>query len=124
MANNRGLGDYPIMAELKDEDKWLKYFTVKQLIYYGIAIGIGVLTTFLLSKIGLEVIGFVLILINLATAIFLQMKIPPDKYLIGSGYEVSRILIRLFKKNFIKKNRVIYTKNYDEAKETEEEWQC
>ena len=26
---------HPVMSELKDEDKWLKYFTVKQLIYYG-----------------------------------------------------------------------------------------
>ena len=106
---------HPVMSELKDEDKWLKFFTVKQLIYYGVAIAIGVGLTVLLHRLfHAEVIGFMVIIINVCLAFLLQKNIPNDgdKYIIGGGMPLQTILIRLLKKR-LKRNRVIYVKNYD-----------
>lgn len=107
---------HPIMTELKDEDKWLKFFTIKQLIYYAIAIVIGILATLILKNIHLEAVGFVMIIVNIAIAFLLQMKIPEsgDKYIIGAGMPLQTILFRLLKK-LLPKNRVIYVKNYDSS---------
>ena len=62
------IGEYPVMSELKDEDKWFRFFTLKQLFYYGIALFLGIITTVLLYKVGLEIIGIVCIIINLIIA--------------------------------------------------------
>lgn len=105
---------HPVMSELKDEDKWLKYFTRKQLIYYGVAIALGVGVTVILHNLfHAEAVGFVVIIVNIALAIILQLKIPEsgDKYIIGGGMPLQMILIRMLKKS-LPKNRVIYVKNY------------
>ncbi len=110
------IGEYPVMSELKDEDKWFRFFTLKQLFYYGIALFLGIITTVLLYKVGLEIIGIVCIIINLIIAALLQATIPSDKYLIGGGMKTQIIVKRLFLK-LLPENRIIYTKNYDESKE-------
>ena len=114
----------PVMSELKDEDRWLKYFTIKQLIYYGIAIFIGIVETMLLHRLfHAEAIGFVLIIVNVAISVLLQLKIPDgnDKYIIGGGMPLQLIVFRLVLKS-IPKNRVIYVKNYEASKEGAKEW--
>lgn len=118
---------HPVMSELKDEDKWLKYFTMKQLLYYFVAIALGIGVTVLLHRFfHAEAVGFVVIIVNVALAVILQLKIPEsgDKYIIGGGIPLQTILIRVIKKN-LPKNRVIYVKNYDAslkgAKEREDE---
>lgn len=106
---------HPVMSELKDEDKWLKYFTVKQLIYYGVAIALGIGVTVILHRLfHAEAVGFVVIIVNVALAVILQLKIPDsgDKYIIGGGMPLQMILLRVIKKS-LPKNRVIYVKNYD-----------
>ena len=118
---------HPVMSELKDEDKWLKYFTMKQLLYYFVAIALGIGVTVLLHRLfHAEAVGFVVIIVNVALAVILQLKIPEsgDKYIIGGGMPLQTILIRVIKKN-LPKNRVIYVKNHDAslkgAKEREDE---
>lgn len=109
--SNKSLGDYPIMKELKDEDKWFKYFTMKQLLAYGIAASVGIALTVLLYKVGLEIIGIVFLIFNIAIVAIMQIKIPYDKYLIGGGFRVFNIFQRLILKY---RNRVIYTRNVNE----------
>lgn len=115
MENDR-LGDYAVMHELKDEDKWLKYFTKKQLLYYGVAILIGIGEILLLYKISLVVVGVELLIINLIVAFLIQQKMPQDKYLWGGGTLIQELLLRVIKKNLPGK-RNLYTKFYDDERE-------
>lgn len=108
MDNNR-LGDYPCMTELKDEDRWLKFFTKKQLLYIGVAALLGIGEIVLFYKIGLTVVGVELLLINIAVSFVIQQKLPPDKYLWGGGTLIEELLFRVVKKN-LPGRKILYTK--------------
>lgn len=112
MENDR-LGDYAVMHELKDEDKWLKYFTKKQLLYFGVAILIGFGEIALFYHIGLVVVGVELLIINLIIAFLIQQKMPQDKYLWGGGTLIQELLLRVIRKNLPGK-KILYTKFYED----------
>lgn len=112
----KSLGDYPIMSELKDEDKWLKFFTVKQLIYFGIALALGIGEIIVFNYIHLIIVGIELLIINVFLAWLLLQNMPNDKFIWGGGTPIKTIALRLVKKN-LPSNRVIYTKNYNDTRE-------
>ena len=105
-------GSYQIPKEFKDEDKWLRYFTKKQLGYAAIAIAIDIGLLFLTYKIGIIHVGiFFSVLILMAILGFAFMSVPTSKYLLGGGYPLSTIAFRIIRRH-LPKNRVIYVKNY------------
>jgi hypothetical protein len=110
------LGSYQIPKEFKDEDKWFRYFTKKQLIFVGGAIFLSVVITSFFSGLGLIKVGIsiseVILLLTIAVAF---IRIPTDRYLIGGGYHIMQILMRLVIKR-LKQNRILYVKNYSEEK--------
>ncbi len=107
------LGSYDIPKELKDEDKWFRYFTKRQLAYVGAGILIDALMLSALSKIGLFEVGLALAELVLIVAFIIAFgKIPEDRYLMGGGYNASTIILRLISKK-LPKNKVIYVNNYD-----------
>lgn len=107
------LGKYRIMKPLKDEDRWLKFFTKKQ---FGFLIPAGVLS-FVLYKVftGMELrpVGIMSATLIMMTALFVSMyQIPNNRYMISGGRPVYVVLFRLLRKS-MKKNKVVYTKNYE-----------
>lgn len=115
MESNR-LGDYAVMAELKDEDKWLKYFTKKQLLYFGVASVLGIGEIILFYKLGLVIIGVELLIINIVIAFVIQLRMPSDKYLWGGGTLIEELLLRIIKKN-LPGHKILYTKFIEEEEE-------
>ena len=108
------LGSYQIPKELKDEDKWFKYFTKKQLIVVGSALGISALILSFFAGVHMLPVGICIsevILLLSVTATFI--RIPTDKYLIGGGYHIAVILWRFICRK-LPKNKVLYVKNYEE----------
>lgn len=111
------LGNYQIPKEFKDEDKWFRFFTKFQLALFGIAVGISIVILLITSAIHLLPLGVILTEILVGAAlVFGFIKLPQDRYMIGGGYPLRTIAIRLLTKNF-RKNKKIYVKNYDEAKQ-------
>ena len=108
------LGSYQIPKEFKDEDKWFKYFTKKQLVIVGGALALSVVIVGFFFGIHLLPVGVIIgeTIMLLAVGIAF-IKIPTDRYLIGGGYPVSQILIRLIVKK-LPGNKVLYVKNYEE----------
>lgn len=111
------LGNYRIMKPLKDEDRWFKFFTKKQLVF--VIIG-GVLSAIIASffrSLGLTVVGIVLVeIIMVCVMVMAFLKLPYDKYLIGGGRQAYEIVWRLIVKR-MPSSRVIYTKNYEDMEE-------
>ena len=109
MAN---YGKYRIPREFRDEDKWFRFFTKQQLIYVAVAIAIDlvlIMTTLSLHMLG---IGVALSVVTLVVTMFLAFfVIPPDKYLVGGGYRITIIILRLFYRR-LPQNRVLYVKGY------------
>lgn len=115
MESNR-LGDYAVMQELKDEDKWLKFFTKKQLLYMGVAALVGLGEIALFYRIGLVVVGVELLIINVAVSFLIQQKMPQSKYLWGGGMLIEDLLLRVIKKNLPGRKK-LYTKFINEKEE-------
>lgn len=106
MAN----GVYEVPRELKDEDKWFRFFTKKQLFIVGIAVGICGFLFAILTGLGLFVLALIISVVILVLAIFYAFFIMPDnKYLYGGGYEISTLIMRLINKKVISR-KVIYVK--------------
>ena len=108
------LGSYQIPKEFKDEDKWFKYFTKKQLIVVGSALGASTLIMSFFYGIGMFPVGLSIsevVLILSVTSSFI--RIPNERYLIGGGYHIAVIVWRFIVKKF-PKNKVLYVKNYEE----------
>lgn len=105
------MGEYPIPDELKDEDKWFKFFTLKQLMFVGAAacidaviIKVGIVYDALL--VSLVIAGIILGFVMLVT----MKKIPKEKYIYGSGKPLYSLLIaRIIRKG----HKTICIKNYD-----------
>lgn len=111
------LGSYRIMKPLKDEDRWFKFFTKRQLLFVIVGIVLSSFVYPFFSKLGLRIVGIILVeIIMLSMLVLAFLKLPYAKYLIGGGRYVHEILMRLLVKK-LPKNRVIYTKNYDEIEE-------
>ena len=105
-------GKYRIPREFKDEDKWFRFFTKGQLSYMAVAIALDfvfILISRLLHVLG---IGIALSVITIMVTLFLAFFVmPPDKYLMGGGYRITVLLLRMFYRR-LTKNRVLYVKGY------------
>ena len=108
------LGNYTIPKELKDEDKWFRFFTKTQLLHIGAAalIDLGIISFFRLIKV--PYVSIILSEIVMICAVIVAfVPVPTDRFMIGGGYSLRAIMVRLVRKKF-RKNRVIYVKGYDE----------
>lgn len=105
------LGQYRRPPELRDEDKWFKFFTKTQLLGVGIALLIAGYLLIFFSTHGLFAIGFGLAFIIMLFAIIIMMfQMPKEKYLLGGGEELRTLLFRIIRKR-LRKNRKIYVNN-------------
>lgn len=111
------LGNYQIPKEFKDEDKWFRYFTKFQLALFAIAVGISIVVLMVTAAIHLLPIGIIIteLLVGLSL-VFGFITLPQDRYMIGGGYPLRTIIMRLIVKN-LRKNKKLYVKNYDEARQ-------
>lgn len=107
------LGQYKTPGELKDEDKWFKFFTKKQLVIAIVVLIIDWNIAVIFNKIHLIVIGITLdILITIIMAIITLFPMPQSKYIFGGGMPLYRLVLRIIlRKTF---NRKIYTTMSDE----------
>lgn len=102
------LGQYKTPSELKDEDKWFKYFTKKQM-----AVAIAVLvfdwnTARIFNKLNLIVVGMTIdIFVTIVMAVITLLPMPQNKYLFGGGLPLYRLAYRVFLRKTL--NREIYT---------------
>ena len=111
------LGNYRIMKPLKDEDRWFKFFTKKQLAFAATGLVLSFVSYGFFDGIGLRVVGlFVAETIMCTLLILAFLKLPFQKYLIGGGRYAHEILWRLIVKS-MPRNKVIYTKNYEQIEE-------
>lgn len=110
------LGKYKIPTPFKDEDKWLKYFTKKQLMYigFGLMICLPLLKLTWTAPSLLKIPVMVFCIIVMGTALIIGMAtMPDDKYLWGGGTKLDKLLFRIIRKR-LKSNKVLYVKNYKE----------
>ena len=109
------LGSYQIPKEFKDEDKWFRFFTKKQLIVVGAALAACVVIVSFFYGIGMLKVGLAIaeIIMVLAVAVVF-IRIPTDRYLIGGGYHIAQIVGRLIIKR-LPGHKIIYVKNYEEG---------
>lgn len=113
------LGTYKVPSPFKDEDKWFRYFTKKQLLFVGLAAIAAIMLTVFFSKIHMPAIGVgigAVLVIGIGALVF--VTIPQDKYLIGGGYKLEEIALRVVIKHF-PKNKRLYIKNYDDSEPLE-----
>ena len=107
------LGNYRIMKPLKDEDRWFKFFTKKQLVFIAPGIILSIVLYNLFTMVGFRLGGIVAATFIIAVSLLIAMfTIPLSRYMISGGRPVYVVLYRLIRKRR-KKNRVIYTKNYE-----------
>ena len=109
-------GSYRVPDELKDEDKWFLFFTKKQLVYIIGSFIFAALFFLLFKKINLEIIGLgVGVFVILVTIIFAMIPIPPERYLMGGGYSMEVLAMRLLCKAL--RGKKLYVKNYSDSVE-------
>ncbi len=107
------LGNYKIPKQFKDEDRWFKFFTKKQLLILGIGIALSMAVLAITSAIHLTGIGIICLVLNLAVSACLAfVPMPADRYLLGGGYPLLTIVLRLINKYLIEP-KVLYVKNYE-----------
>lgn len=115
------MGEYPVPGELKDEDKWFKFFTLKQLFIVGSA---GVICAGII-KLGIAVKmimpAAVISALIMAITIFMAVKkISKKRYILGSGRPMySLIVARLIRMS----HKKICIKYYNDVSELIEEYQ-
>lgn len=107
------LGSYKVPPELNDETKILKLFSRKQFFLIAGFVIAGFVLMVLFIALNLFPIGLLLFLLISAIGLLLVMtKVPEHLYLIGCGNTFFTVVVRILRKKK-KKNRVIYTKNYN-----------
>lgn len=104
------MGKYKIPRPFKDEDKWFRFFTKKQLLYLFVCCFLAIGSVMLLSKIYLTVIGFVVAIFFLMFGFIVpRFDMPLNKYLWGGGVSLEKLSLRVLIKQ-LPKNKVIYIK--------------
>lgn len=107
------IGKYKVPRELQDEDRWLKFFTKRQLaiLIVALLIDFGVITVF--YRLHLVVVGVVLaILIFVFALAIIYLKMPRSRHTHGGGLGFDTIVTRIIKRKR-SKNRVVFTACYD-----------
>ena len=89
---------HEIPSEFENEERWLKYLTLKSLICCLAAFGIGVLlsklSSFLFST---SVPGIILgVILVLAAYVITMLKLPDEDYMKGGGLVIEKYLINRF----------------------------
>lgn len=115
---------YNIPRNVKGEGRILYVFSYKALIYTGIGIGIGLIFYFILSLMGLDVVGYVIIgilgFIGFGIGTF---KVPDVVFLKGArlaaGDKIDDVIIRAIKFKMNKNKYYIFKE--EEPKEKVEE---
>jgi len=103
------IGKYKVPRELQDEDKWLKFFTKRQLaiLIVALLIDLGLITIF--QKLHIVVVGVVLALIILiSAAAVVYLKMPRSRHTHGGGLGLDTIVLRILKRKR-SKNKVVFT---------------
>ena len=104
------LGKYRVPRELKDEDKWFKFFTKKQLLVAAVVLFIDAWIVVISNRLKMIVVGIVIALfIAIMTAIILVGKMPAKRYIHGGGLGFDALIMRVLKRKCLKKNRCIFT---------------
>ena len=105
-------GKYRIPREFQDEDKWFRFFTKQQLIYLAAALAIDFVLIVVTLSLHILGVGIALSVITIIVTMFLAFFVmPPDKYLMGGGYRITVLILRMFYRR-LPKNRVLYVKGY------------
>ena len=101
------LGRYKVMREMKDEDKWFRWFTKEQIIYLVLFGGIGVGIVILFHSIRLTLIGMVIAILLITGGLILpRFNMPDDKYILGGGMPLKLLAKRIIIKQFIAKKKI------------------
>lgn len=112
-----GLGKYKVPSELKDENKWFKFFTIPQLAIVGVAFIVALAVGAFLTKCGLFPFAvFFFFVIMLCTLSMVMFKVPDEYYLLGARQPVGMVLLRLIIKK-IKYHRVFASYSDDTGRE-------
>lgn len=108
-------GKYTRPRKLKDENKWMKFFTIPQLFFIMLAVLlVGPIALFLSSN-GMFPLGLFLFLFFVgATVGIVMFKVPSELYLFGADVPIMQIFLRILLKKIRKKK--ISTANYDETR--------
>lgn len=100
-----------VPGEFKNETKWLKYFSTKQVCFLGVALFITSLCY--KASVALGGSGFPGVMVGLVIGFFILLpvliKIPETEYLRGGGLYVSELFARLWIRKHTKK---IYVKGW------------
>lgn len=111
-------GKYKVPKPIQDEDKWMKFFTKKQLLALVVAaiVGFGIIR--LTYCIHLVMIGVILtILLIVATLLATMATMPNEKYLFGGGCPIWQIGYRIIRRKLFPSNKVIYTSTQEDESE-------
>lgn len=105
-------GVHEVPRPLQDEDKWFK-LTKRQWVIVLPAMVISIVLLRFFFKMHLLPIGIAATVLIMCIAVIMAwFELPPEKYLFGTGIKLDKLVLRLLKKQ-LPKNKVIYTKNYD-----------
>lgn len=107
---------FNIPLEFKDEEKWFKFFSKKNLIVLVCCEGVVGLGFKLLQSVGLHIEIPYLVVGELITAIITALTMipqPETMYLTGGGQTLADILL---KKIYRKTHKILYVKGYGKSK--------
>jgi len=114
----QGYGDHKVTDPFKDEDKWL-WLTKRQLF---MLVPVVLLCWGIIKQTfqwGILPVGIIIsVLLLIMVGVIMLVKVPPEKYLFGSGVHLEVILMRRIKK-ILPWNKKIYTKH---CKNDYKEW--
>lgn len=106
-------GRFAIPNEYKDEDRWLKFFTKRQLVYVVLAALLDYIIYRIFNK-WLLIWLVIDLIITLVAAVIALASIPKSRYLLGGGNSVETIITRIIIRRV---TCVLYIKNYDEEED-------
>lgn len=110
------IGRYKVPSELKDEDKWFRFFTKKHLAAIAVVAFIDFQVVTLAYRLHMMIVGIILALaIAIIAAVIIPFSIPAHMHLHGGGQAISTIVWRIMRRKLISKNKIIYTYTGDEA---------
>lgn len=114
------LGRYKVPSELKNENKWFKFFTIPQLCVIGVALVVAIFLLIIFAKQGVFPVGFfIFLLIMIAAFSVVMIKVPDEYYLFGAKEPVGVIFLRLLIKKL--RHRKVYVANYSATRRDTDE---
>ena len=99
-----------VPRQLQDEDRWFKFFTLKQAIAAAFMAVIGVPIGIVLSKIHLLLMLIVMVFYIFLCGFLIFFRVPGSQYMLGGGQHGASLMLRCFLRRFTKK---VYVKNLE-----------